>query len=75
MSFRFFQHLKGINAISSYALFLGKLTVTIGVLPFGFLLLKDKEGVFMYGFPLAASAAISFTIAHIFISMFEAAVR
>uniref|UniRef100_H2Z0D4 Choline transporter-like protein n=1 Tax=Ciona savignyi TaxID=51511 RepID=H2Z0D4_CIOSA len=64
----------GITAISSFALFLGKMTVTLSVLPFGFLLLKDKVGVFMYGYPLAVGALLSFLVAHVFISMFNAAV-
>ncbi|XP_076819203.1 uncharacterized protein LOC143464993 isoform X2 [Clavelina lepadiformis] len=68
------KSLKGIPAIASFALFLGKITVTLTVLPIGFLLLKDKDGVFMYGYPLAVGALLSYLIAHIFISLFEAAV-
>lgn len=70
----FLQKLKGLGAISSYCLFLGKLSVTIAVLPFGFLFLKDKEGVFVYGYPLAMGAALSFIVAHLFLSFFNAAV-
>nr|XP_039251930.1 uncharacterized protein LOC120329385 [Styela clava] len=66
--------LKGLGAISSFSLFLGKLSVVIVVLPFGFLFLRNKEGVFIYGYPLAMSAAISFVVAHIFLSLFNAAV-
>ncbi|XP_078495281.1 uncharacterized protein LOC144750089 [Ciona intestinalis] len=68
------QNLKGITAVSSFAMFLGKVTVTLSVLPFGFILLKDKAGVFMYGYPLAVGALLSYLISHVFISLFESAV-
>lgn len=44
------------------------------VLPFGILFLKDKEGVFIYGYPLAMSAVISYLVAHVFLSLMNAVV-